>query len=228
MENFSKEKIEGQAEVITKHNDTVEAVYEAVFRIIDDIGRRDAVELNKRGSIAKKGKAINLDTHRGSTIIATDGKKIVMFDSEVPPKEKNNSNNIRSLAIMINELGEITDFELTYENEINLAKCPPFDKVTDVASKKAKRVIEEEKANAIMRFIHGMRKPTTIIDEGEMTEYDIQCAFMKLKNEANKLKWKRKNASEQKKAEKLEEFKDGLRIRMGQEEKIKKEDDYTQ
>lgn len=217
MEEVLK-NIEGQVDILRAHNDTVEAVYESIFKMIENIGNEDVSELKKRGAIAKNGKKINLVTHQGSTLIGTDGKRIIISNYECPPEAKENFNNMRTVAIMIDEHGEITDLEVAYGGEgIDFAKRPPFSDVIEVATQQAKSVIKEENANAVMEFIHRMKnkikgKSTLMMDDGKMTESDIQQAFRNLKNEAKQLKWKRKNEDEQKRTEQREEFKDNIKI----------------
>lgn len=218
MEELLKKRIDGQADVLKEHKDNVEGVYESIFEMIDNLGNEDIVELKKRGSIAKNGRKINLINHKGTTIIATDGKRIFMLSSDYPPEEKENINNVRDIAIIINELGEVTDCEIAYRDEgINIAKRPPFSEVTYVASQQAKSVIKEENANVVEKLIYHIRnfiksKSTKRIDDGKMTEKDIQAVFAELKRQNAQLKWKRKNEVEQKRQQNVEDFKSNMRI----------------
>lgn len=51
-----------------------------------------------------------------------------------------------------------------------------------------------------------------MIDDGEMTEYDIKEVFANLRTQSAQLEWKRKNEVEQKRLERIEEFKESIRI----------------
>jgi hypothetical protein len=140
-----------------------------------------------------------------------------MTNEGYPLEGKANSNHIRQLAIIISELGEITELGLSYENEINIARCAPFNEITDVASKQLKSVVKEESTNVIRRWIYRIRnfiksKSAQMIDDGKMTEYEIQEVFGKFKTKVARLKWQRRKVAEQEKKKNREAFKDSIRI----------------
>ena len=231
MEELLKEKIEGQSDILEQHKDSVEAVYEAIFKMIEDLGKEDITELKKRGAIAKNGKEINLISHSGSTIIATDGKRTFMMNSERPPEEKENVNNVRDIGIMIDELGKITDLEVAYRGEgIYIAKRLPFSEVAEVATKQAKSIIKEENANIIMKLLYNIKnfsrsKSTKMFNDGKMTENEFLEAFTNLKYSSAQLKRKREKAIKQEKNRKIEEFKEYIRINEKSLDDIEPEED---
>ena len=214
MEEILKNSLEKQKDYIEKNGDTIEAIYEALFRVIGDLTNEDAVALKKYRAIAKKGKALN--KLGGDTNILTDGKRIAILKLEFT---KGNF-YARDLGIIVSEVGEITDLGLEYSGynqSSELPNRPPFNEIKDNATSRAKKIYDEEKANIIKKIVIRIRdfiknRNTTMIDDGEMTEYDIKEVFANLRTQSAQLEWKRKNEVEQKRLERIEEFKESIRI----------------
>lgn len=214
MEEILKNSLEKQKDYIEKNGDTIEAIYEALFRVIGDLTNEDAVALNKYRAIAKQGKALN--KLGGDTNILTDGKRIAILKLEFT---KGNF-WARDLGIIVSEVGEITDLGLEYSGynqSSELPNRPPFNEIKDNATSRAKKIYDEEKANIIKKIVIRIRdfiknRNTTMIDDGEMTEYDIKEVFANLRTQSAQLEWKRKNEVEQKRLERIEEFKESIRI----------------
>lgn len=215
MEEILKNSLEKQKDYIEKNGDTIEAIYEALFRVIGDLTNEDAVELKKYSAIVKQGKALN--KLRGDTNILTDGKRIAILKKEFT---KGKSFCARDLGIIVSEVGEITDLGLEYSGynqSSELPNRPPFNEIKDNATSRAKKIYDEEKANIIKKIVIRIRdfiknRNTTMIDDGEMTEYDIKEVFANLRTQSAQLEWKRKNEVEQKRLERIEEFKESIRI----------------
>lgn len=214
MEEILKNSLEKQKDYIEKNGDTIEAIYEALFRVIGDLTNEDAVALKKYRAIAKQGKALN--KLGGDTNILTDGKRIAILKLEYT---KGNF-CARDLGIIVSEVGEITDLGLEYSGynqSSELPNRPPFNEIKDNATSRAKKIYDEEKANIIKKIVIRIRdfiknRNTTMIDDGEMTEYDIKEVFANLRTQSAQLEWKRKNEVEQKRLERIEEFKESIRI----------------
>ena len=214
MEEILKNSLEKQKDYIEKHGDTIEAIYEALFRVIGDLTNEDAVALKKYRAIAKQGKALN--KVGGDTNILTDGKRIAILKLEFTKGDC----WARDLGIIVSEVGEITDLGLEYSGynqSSELPNRPPFNEIKDNATSRAKKIYDEEKANIIKKIVIRIRdfiknRNTTMIDDGEMTEYDIKEVFANLRTQSAQLEWKRKNEVEQKRLERIEEFKESIRI----------------
>ena len=215
MEEILKSSLEEQKDYIEKNGDTIEAIYEALFRVIGDLTNEDAVALKKYSAIVKQGKTLN--KLRGDTNILTDGKRIAIFKQEFT---EGKSCCARDLGIIVSEVGEITDLGLEYSGYNQSSKLPnkpPFNEIKDNATSRAKKIYDEEKANIIKKIVIRIRdfiknRNTTLIDDGEMTEYDIKEVFANLRTQSAQLKWKRKNEVEQKRLERIEGFKESTRI----------------
>lgn len=214
MEEILKNSLEKQKDYIEKNGDTIEAIYEALFRVIGDLTNEDAVALKKYRAIAKQGKALN--KLGGDTNILTDGKRIAILKQEFIKWNF----CARDLGIIVSEVGEITDLGLEYSGynqSSELPNRPPFNEIKDNATSRAKKIYDEEKANIIKKIVIRIRdfiknRNTTMIDDGEMTEYDIKEVFANLRTQSAQLEWKRKNEVEQKRLERIEEFKESIRI----------------
>lgn len=215
MEEILKNSLEKQKDYIEKNGDTIEAIYEALFRVIGDLTNEDAVALKKYRAIAKQGKALN--KLGGDTNILTDGKRIAILKQEFTKGYF----CARDLGIIVSEVGEITDLGLEYNGynqSSELPNRPPFNEIKDNATSRAKKIYDEEKANIIKKIVIRIRdfiknRNTTMIDDGEMTEYDIKEVFANLRTQSAQLEWKRKNEVEQKRLERIEEFKESIRIK---------------
>lgn len=214
MEEILKNSLEKQKDYIEKHGDTIEAIYEALFRVIGDLTNEDAVALKKYRAIAKQRKVLN--KLGGDTNILTDGKRIAILKLEFTEGYF----WARDLGIIVSEVGEITDLGLEYSGynqSSELPNRPPFNEIKDNATSRAKKIYDEEKANIIKKIVIRIRdfiknRNTTMIDDGEMTEYDIKEVFANLRTQSAQLEWKRKNEVEQKRLERIEEFKESIRI----------------
>ena len=214
MEEILKNSLEKQKDYIEKHGDTIEAIYEALFRVIGDLTNEDAVALKKYRAIEKQGKVLN--KLGGDTNILTDGKRIAILKLEFTKGYF----WARDLGIIVSEVGEITDLGLEYSGynqSSELPNRPPFNEIKDNATSRAKKIYDEEKANIIKKIVIRIRdfiknRNTTMIDDGEMTEYDIKEVFANLRTQSAQLEWKRKNEVEQKRLERIEKFKESIRI----------------
>ena len=142
MEEILKNSLEKQKDYIEKNGDTIEAIYEALFRVIGDLTNEDAVELKKYSAIVKQGKALN--KLRGDTNILTDGKRIAILKQEYT---KGKSFCARDLGIIVSEVGEITNLGLEYSGynqSSELPNRPPFNEIKDNATSRAKKIYDEE------------------------------------------------------------------------------------
>jgi len=235
MEDRIKKFLEQYSEEIGENGDSPEAISNAVLQMIEDLGNREATELEKYGVVAKVEKEISRQSRRGSTHMATDGKSIVMSNNEALKTPNTGGNHQREVAILVSELGEITNVGLSYTkwenstwNRTDIRTIPPFKEIFAVAIEKAKRVIKVEEANFVMKMVYRIRdsignKNTKMLDDGKMTVPEIQGVLNSLKAQKKQDDNEKRKQFQKAQAEKSAEFRNSIKAEPPQE-RIEKTD----